>query len=98
MTGAGKSRSYFTASSRKNSFRLGRLPARFGRSRRLDVDLEAGPFEHERPTRGGRRPQDPLQDHRDIPRALLSDLLEHLAVVLAVDLRKRRQSTPLKNQ
>ena len=78
---------------RRNSFRFDRLLARLGRSGRLDVDLEAGPLEHERPTRGGWRPQYPLQDDRDIRRALFGDLLEHLAIVLAVDLRLGGQTS-----
>ena len=34
-----------------------RLPGRFGRAGRLDVDLEAGPLQHERPpgAAGGRK-------------------------------------------
>jgi hypothetical protein len=59
--------------------------------RRFDVDLEAGTLEKIRPALIRRRAQDPLQDHGDSIRALLGDGLEHLAIVLAVELRHRSQ-------
>ena len=75
---------------------LGKVPIRAraslrslpGRPGRFDVDLEPGTLEHKRPALGGRRAQNPLQDHGDVARAMLGDVLEHLSIVLAVELRE----------
>jgi hypothetical protein len=54
----------------------------------LEVDLEPGTLEKIRTALISRRAQNPLQDHSDIARAMLGDGLEHLAIVLAVELRQ----------
>ena len=85
---------------------LGKVPIRAraslrslpGRPGRFDVDLEPGTLEHKRPALGGRRAQNPLQDHGDVARAMLGDVLEHLSIVLAVELRECGQGSALEDQ
>ena len=64
----------------------------------LTVTWKPGVRQHQRPARLGRRFQHALQDDHDVGRALLVDLLEHPAVVPAVDLGPRGQGRALEHQ
>ena len=69
-----------------------------GRPGRFDVDLEPGTLKHKRPALGGRRTQNPLQNHGDVVRALLGDGLEQLSIVLTVELRECGQVSALEDE